>query len=94
MYATYAKGTKPTDDASKYPAKATLLADYLAGHDLLRDTLAASNASVFAKPIPLARWQERFPKIGDALLYLMLSHEATHLGQVSSWRRAGGRAAV
>jgi hypothetical protein len=94
MHATYAKGTKPSTDAAAYPPKATLLTDYLAGHDLLTTALKAADPSVLAKPIPLARWQERFPRIADALLYLMLSHEATHLGQISSWRRAGNRPAV
>jgi hypothetical protein len=50
--------------------------------------------AVLERPIPLERWTGRFPRIADATLYLMLSHEAAHLGQVSAWRRAGGRPAV
>jgi hypothetical protein len=90
----YGRGTHPVADLKAYPPKADLLAEFLLGHDLLARTLEQVDPAVMAKPIPLARWKERFPRIGDAVLYLMLSHEAGHLGQLSAWRRAGGRAAV
>jgi hypothetical protein len=67
---------------------------FLEGHDRLAAALGEVDPAVFARPIPLARWAERFPRIGDAVLYLMLSHEGGHLGQISAWRRAGGRPAV
>ena len=86
----YGRGTKPVGDVGAYPAKAALVAEYLAGHDLLARTIESVDAAVMAKPIPLARWKERFPRVGDAVLYLMLSHEGAHLGQLSAWRRAGG----
>jgi hypothetical protein len=90
----YGRGTKPTSDPSAYPPKAELLAGFLSGHDLLARTLESTDPSVMANPIPLARWKDRFPRIGDAVLYLMLSHEGAHLGQISAWRRAGNRPAV
>ena len=90
----FGRGTKPVSDTAAYPPKATLLAEYLEGHDLLARTLEGVDTGVMAKPIPLARWKDRFPRIGDAVLYLMLSHEGAHLGQISAWRRAGGRASV
>jgi hypothetical protein len=90
----FGRGTKPVSDVAAYPAKTAATADFLAGHDLLARALEGVDAGVFAKPIPLARWEQRFPRIGDAVLYLMLHHEGAHLGQISAWRRAGGRAAV
>ena len=90
----YGRGTKPSSNRGDYPAKDALVAEYLSGHDLLGRTLEAVDPAVMSRPIPLARWKERFPKIGDAVLYLMLAHEGAHLGQISAWRRAGGRAAV
>ena len=90
----YGRGSKPVSDPTAYPPKAKLVAEYLAGHDLLASTLEAIDSEVMAQPIPLARWKDRFPRIGDAVLYLMLSHEGAHLGQLSAWRRAGGRPAV
>jgi hypothetical protein len=90
----YGRGSTPLSDPAAYPPKDTLLAEFLSGHDLLAFTLERSDPGVMAKPIPLERWKERFPRIGDAVLYLMLSHEGAHLGQISAWRRAGGRAPV
>lgn len=90
----YGRGSKPVADVAAYPAKAAAMDVYFRGHDQLAETLKEADPRVFAAPIPLARWKERFPRIGDAVLYLMLSHEGAHLGQISAWRRAGGRAAV
>jgi uncharacterized damage-inducible protein DinB len=50
--------------------------------------------SRLAGAIPLERWKQRFPLIADAVVHLMIDHESTHLGQVSAWRRAGGRPSV
>jgi hypothetical protein len=90
----YGRGSKPSPNLSDYPPKSQLLADFLQGHDLLARTLEITDPQVMANPIPLARWKDRFPRIGDAVLYLMLSHEGAHLGQISAWRRAGNRPAV
>lgn len=90
----YGKDSRPTGDAAAYRPKRELLAAYFAGHDELARELEGADPAVLARPIPLARWEKRFPCIADALVHLMLDHEAGHLGQVSAWRRAGGRAAV
>ena len=49
----YGRGTKPMGDVGAYPAKAALVAEYLAGHDLLARTLEGVDTVVMAKPIPL-----------------------------------------
>jgi hypothetical protein len=90
----YARGSRPSAETSAYPPKAAFMRDYLASHELVGKTLAGADPAMLDRPIPLERWKERFPKVGDAVVYLMLSHEATHLGQLSAWRRAGGRPAV
>ncbi len=94
MHSPYGKGSKPLPDVAAYPGKAAMLKEFLEGHDLLAATIEAVDPAVLERPIPLERWRERFPRIADATLYLMLSHEAAHLGQVSAWRRAGGRPSV
>jgi hypothetical protein len=94
MHSPFAKGSSPSADLGVYPEKAVLVADYLRAHDDAAAALEAADASVMGLKIPLARWEQRFPLVGDAVVYLMVSHEATHLGQLSAWRRAGGRAAV
>jgi Protein of unknown function (DUF664). len=92
MHSPYGRGSMPKE--SGYPPKAQLLAEFLDGHDRLAAAVEAAPESAWSAPIPLARWEQRFPEVADAVIYLMLSHEATHLGQISAWRRAGGRPAV
>jgi hypothetical protein len=90
----YGRESRPESDVNAYPRKAQLMAEYLRGHDELADVLERTDPAVLARPIPLERWKERFPVIADAVVHLMIDHEAGHLGQVSAWRRAGGRRAV
>jgi len=92
--ARYGRDSKPVDDAAEYPSKEDLMRAFFAGHDELERTLAGTPRAILARPIPLARWKDRFPLIADAVLHLMIDHESTHLGQVSAWRRAGGRRPV
>jgi hypothetical protein len=90
----YGRDSKPTSNRGDYPAKAEIVGSFLAGHDQLAAVLERVDLAVLARPIPLERWKQRFPTIADAVAHLMLEHEAGHLGQVSAWRRAGGRPAV
>jgi hypothetical protein len=90
----YGRDSRPVSDVRAYPPKAELMAEYFAGHDQLAAVLEGADPAVLSRPIPLARWKERFPFIADAVVHLMIDHESTHLGQVSAWRRAGGRPAV
>jgi len=90
----YGKDSKPLADPRAYAPKAQLMEQYFRGHDELAEALAEADPAVLAKPIPLARWQQRFPFIADAIVHLMIDHEMGHLGQVSAWRRAGKRPSV
>ena len=90
----FGRDSKPQADPGVYPTKGTLMGAYFADHDTLDKTIRAIDPAVFAKPTPLARWVPRWPLIADAVVHLMIDHESTHLGQVSAWRRAGGRPPV
>lgn len=90
----YGRDSRPTPNRADYPSKTEILGGFLAGHDRLAEVLGRVDPGVLARPIPLERWKQRFPTIADAVAHLMLEHEAGHLGQVSAWRRAGGRPAV
>jgi hypothetical protein len=90
----FGKDSRPLADAGAYASKDALMAQFFDGHDELAAVLGAVKPDALVQPIPLKRWEQRFPRVGDALVHLMLDHEAGHLGQVSAWRRAGGRAAV
>ena len=90
----YGRDSRPTANRADYPSKDVIVAEFLKGHDRLAEVLSKADPAVMARAIPLERWKQRFPTIGDAVAHLMLEHEAGHLGQVSAWRRAGGRPAV
>lgn len=94
MKSPYGRDSKPVGELSAYASKAALVREYLRGHDELRDTLRGVDPAVLDRPIPLERWKERFPLVSDAIVHLMIDHESGHLGQVSVWRRAGGRGRV
>jgi hypothetical protein len=90
----FGKDSKPVADAAAYLPRGELLAGYFDGHDELAAVLGIVSSAVLSQPIPLKRWEQRFPLVADAVVHLMLDHESGHLGQVSAWRRAGGRKAV
>jgi hypothetical protein len=90
----FGRESRPSTNPADYPKKEALLAEFFAGQDKLAEVLARTDLDVFTRPIPLERWKARFPVIADVVFYLMLDHQAGHLGQISAWRRAGGRPAV
>lgn len=67
---------------------------FVAAHDRLGDVFARLDEKALAREAPLERWRVRWPTLGEALVALMMKHEAGHLGQLSAWRRAMGLAAV
>jgi hypothetical protein len=89
----FGMGSQPSSDRSIYPTKAELLGWLEAGHARLVEAVFETKAEVFTQPAP-ERMRARFPTMGSLILGLMTSHEATHLGQLSAWRRALGLPAV
>ena len=90
----FGKDSKPQSDLSMYGSKEAVVTDYLRVHDELAATFERIDPAVLADPIGVPRWRERFATVAHACVYLMTTHEATHLGQLSAWRRAGGRPSV
>ena len=86
-------GAKPLVDRSKYPAKAELLKALEEAHIRLADAVSKATPEALAEPAP-ERMRARFPTVGHTILALMTSHEASHLGQLSAWRRALGMPSV
>lgn len=87
----FGKGSTPTDDASKYPAKEELIAAWHGAIDRVIAGVQAATPEELAKPNEYVR-PEALPTLGDFLTFSMTGHTATHLGQLSAWRRADGRA--
>jgi len=83
-------GSIPTDAPSGYPAKPELLERYREGHQDIERALRDAPPGRLEQPPGLERWAEGFGGTGHALQYLMVHHEAEHLGQIAGWRRAMG----
>ncbi len=86
--------SKPELDPSIYADKDTLLAEWSAGHETVRQLLQSADDSIFEMDVQLERWKDLMPKVGIALPYVMLCHENMHLGQISAWRRIQGMPSV
>jgi uncharacterized damage-inducible protein DinB len=82
------QGAKPLADRSLYPSKAELLQKLEEGHARLAEAVTRSPEAL-AQPAP-EKMRARFPTVGVVLAGMMTSHEATHNGQLSAWRRAMG----
>ena len=84
----FATGGIPSGDAADYPAREELLAALAAQHERNTAAVLKADAAWFAKPHPDERIRKYFPTVGDVVTFLMTSHETSHLGQISAWRRA------
>jgi len=85
----FGMGAKPSTDRSRYPSKAELVKAFEESHARFGDAAAKATAETLAQPTP-EPMRARFPTVGHLVLGLMTSHFATHLGQLSAWRRALG----
>jgi hypothetical protein len=81
-------GSKPSNDASQYPSSQELFASYEDGHARLTHAAQSLNKTFLDKPTEIEALRPMFPTQGLLLAHILTSHEATHLGQLSAWRRA------
>ncbi len=88
----FGPGSTLTTNRADYPSKAELMNALAAGHE--RISAAAPNADPkrMAKPHPvkIAFLKSRIDTTGELLAHLMTTHPASHLGQLSAWRRLQG----
>lgn len=86
----FGTGTKPEIDRDFYPSKSALLAAFDDAQTRLPSVLAGMTDVDFRMPLPDQRYRHVFPTVGGATLHILTVHAATHLGQLSAWRRACG----
>ncbi len=79
--------TLPDPDNSKYPSKEELLDALTNHHKKVESLILDLSEEQLNKPIPW-RFKEEFPTLGSLLLFMCITHEAMHLGQLPAWRRA------
>lgn len=80
----------PVTDATVYPDKQTLIDKLTEAHAYISEAFLAADDARLAEPNFVERLAPVFPTIGDMITFLLTSHETTHLGQLSAWRRAVG----
>ena len=86
-------GAKPLDDRARYPTKEELLSTLDKVHQRLAEVVGQATTEALAQPAP-EQMRRAFPSLGHMLLGLMTGHQASHLGQLSAWRRAIGLPSV
>lgn len=82
--------SKPELDRSRYASKEKLVSEFVTGHEQVIASLRREGEAALNREMTLERWKPIMPQVGIALPYLMLVHENTHLGQLSTWRRVIG----
>jgi len=90
----HGRKSKPLDDPKAYLPKDRLVAKYTELHEQTEEAFRYAEREALSAATPISRFAERFPTVAHVAVHLMLKHEATHLGQLSAWRRAGGRPMV
>ena len=80
----------PSSDASIYPAWDEVVAAYRNTLKTLIAALEAADDATLDADMPIERLRARWPKVGQAVAFMLSSHPAIHWGQLSAWRRAIG----
>lgn len=86
----FGTGSVPTADRQMYPDKAALLDSLSDAEVRLSDRLLSIGDDGMMDPLPDIRHRESFPTIGHAVLHILTSHAAVHIGQLTVWRRVVG----
>jgi hypothetical protein len=72
-----------------YPSIAEVLGELRRQHARVAEQWRAISDEALDAPLEW-RFDGEFPTTGGAALFLAVTHEAMHLGQVAAWRRARG----
>jgi len=89
-HADFGTGSLPRPDRVSYPAKAELTAALRSSHARLDALARAVTSEVADGPNPVGFLRDALPTVGDLLAHLLTSHEASHIGHLSNWRRQVG----
>ncbi len=86
----FGRNSEPQDDPAAYLGRLELLAAYEQAYEDACGALLTADPGTLAAPCPIGRWRTRFPIVAHLPTQFLLKHNATHLGQLSAWRRAMG----
>ena len=76
-------------ERTAYPGIESVLTELRRQHARVAERWRAMSDDELAEPIEW-RFDGEFPTTGGVALFLAVTHEALHLGQVAAWRRARG----
>ncbi len=86
----FGMGSTPSTNPADYPSKDESLAVLDASFDALITAFEQASDETLAEPTPHERLQRVAPTVGDAVIFLGISHVAMHIGQLQSLRRCLG----
>jgi hypothetical protein len=91
----FGRGSIPSPDVRAHPKRSEFLGklDERRG-EYVRLFSNLSSDDLAKAPPPEAKLPAFFTSMGMFLLFVMISHESTHLGQLATWRRAMGMSAA
>jgi hypothetical protein len=81
-----------TQNRSDYPNKELLLSTFEAAHMNAAKLFSGASAEALSQPQKLGFFETELPSVGDMATFLIVAHTNLHLGQISAWRRAQGKA--
>lgn len=92
----FGPGSPALFDRAAYPSKDSLIQTHRDAHARLSAASETATPEVMARPhtLSLAFLKGKIDTKGELVSHLMTTHEATHIGQLSAWRRATGRPGV
>lgn len=77
----------PNEDSAIYPSKKLLLQELDKQHELVKKSLLTLKKEDLEKPVKW-RFSQHMPTALDLIMFMCVSHENMHLGQLAAWRRA------
>jgi|HubBroStandDraft_4_1064222.scaffolds.fasta_scaffold282060_2 hypothetical protein len=86
----FGRGTIPAGAGSVHPAKSDFLALLDGQRREYVRLFSRLSSDELAKPPTMPGIPPLFTSLGMFLVFLMMSHESGHLGQIASWRKAMG----
>jgi uncharacterized damage-inducible protein DinB len=86
----FGTGSVPVEIRDAYPCKDELLNALADGQLRVVKRLHQIGEEGLGEPLPDDRYRDMFPTLGHAVLHILTSHVAVHVGQVTVWRRAAG----
>lgn len=90
----FGRGSHPVADPSQYPTKGELLAEFERSHQQVTEVVVGADEAKLAEETPDPDFRQVAPTLSDVVVFVLINHTATHLGQIAMWRRAKGLPAV